>query len=163
MRHWQHLAIPLVDSTSLIGDIQLKQYKPGEVLTDITARGKGYGLPFKGTVEHLSDLEDLVTSAAGVEGLDLHRGHSPIESVLERFLGISHEQMHVYMERDGLNLADTCKALDILPENLIQTLTNSFEPFVDQAVEQGIITQSQKPQWLERIKAQFGNRVYWNG
>jgi len=136
---------------------------PGEILTDITARGKGYGLPFKGSVDQLSDLEDLVASATGIGELDLHKGHSPIESVLEAFLGISHEQMHVYMERDGLNLAATCEELSILPENLVQTLTNSFEPFIDQAVADGVINQAQKLEWLARVKDEFHKRVYWRG
>ena len=137
--------------------------KPGEILVNITARGKGFGVPFKGTVDRLSDLEDLVVTAGGISGLDLHRGHSPIQSVLEKFLGISHEQMHIYMERDGLNLAGTCTVLGILPENLIQTLTNSFEPYVDQGVAQGLITQAEKLEWIDRVKTEFHNRVYWTG
>lgn len=104
-----------------------------------------------------------MVTAGGIGGLDLHRGHSPIESVLEAFLGISHEQMHIYMEKDGLNLAGTCEALGILPENLIQTLTNSFEPFVDQGVALGLITQSEKLEWLERVKTKFHYRVHWKG
>ena len=83
--------------------------------------------------------------------------------MLEAFLGISHEQMHVYMERDGLNLAGTCEVLGIAPENLIQTLTNSFEPFVNQAVEKGIITQAERLVWIERVRTEFHYRVYWSG
>lgn len=120
-------------------------------------------MPFKGTVDQLSDLEDLVVTAYGIAGLDLHRGHSPIEAVLEAFLGISHQQMHVYMERDGLNLAGTCEALGIQPQNLVQTLTNSFEPFIDQGVTRGLITEAEKPQWVNRVKAGFHERVYWTG
>ena len=133
------------------------------MLTNITARGKGYGVPFKGKVDRLSDLEDLVATAGGIDGLDLHRGHSPIQSVLEEFLGISHEQMHIYMERDGLNLAGICEVLGMLPENLIQTLTNSFEPYVDQGVAAGLIIQVEKPEWMERVKAEFSFRVNWSG
>ena len=145
-----------------MGKSRIKQ-KPGEILTNVTAKGKGYGVPFKGAVDQLSDLEDLVTTANGIGGLDLHRGHSPIQSVLEEFLGISHEQMHIYMERDGLNLAGTCEALGILPENLVQTLSNSFEPYVDQGVESGIISQAEKPEWIDRVKTEFQKRVYWTG
>ena len=136
---------------------------PGEILTNITARGKGYGVPFKGSVDDVSDLEDLVTTAKGIGGLDLHRGHSPIESVLETFLGISHEQMHVYMERDGLNLAGMCGELGIPPENLIQTLTNSFEPFIDQGLDQGLITEAEKLGWIDQVKSGFHYRVHWKG
>ena len=145
------------------GRIAISNKKPGEILVNITARGKGYGVPFKGTVDRISDLEDLVATASGVGELDLHRGHSPIQSVLEAFLGISHEQMHVYMERDGLNLAGTCQVLGIAPENLIQTLTNSFEPYVDEGVAIGLITQAEKLEWIDRVKNEFRYRVYWNG
>jgi len=67
------------------------------------------------------------------------------------------------MERDGLNLAGTCKALGIPPDNLIQTLTNSFEPFIDQGVALGIISELEKPDWVDRVKANFHFRVHWNG
>jgi len=120
-------------------------------------------VPFKGKVDHLSDLEDLVATAGGIDGLDLHRGHSPIQSVLEAFLGISHDQMHIYMERDSLNLAGTCEALGIPPENLVQTLTNSFEPYVDQGVAKGLITQEEKLEWLKRVNTAVSGRVYWSG
>ena len=48
-------------------------------------------------------------SALGDASLDLHRGHDEIKNVLEPFLGISHEQMHVLMEEDNLNLAGICR------------------------------------------------------
>ena len=143
--------------------ISISSYKPGEILTNITARGKGYGLPFKGSVHQLSDLHELVESARGIGDLDLHRGHSPIESVLETFLGISHAQMHVYMERDQLNLAGTCEELGIPPENLIQTLSNSFEPFIDQAVARAVINPAEKQAWVDRVKSAFYERVHWKG
>lgn len=135
----------------------------GGILTNLTAQGYGYGVPFKGAVKQLSDLEDLVTTAAGIGELDLHRGHSPIESVLELFLGISHDQMHVYMESDGLNLAGCCVALHLSPDHLIQSLTNSFEPYIDQGVSLGVITAKDKPEWVSRVKAKFRKRVFWNG
>lgn len=118
-------------------------------------------MPFKGAVEQISDLEDLVTTAKGIDGLDLHRGHSPIQSVLEAFLGISHEQMHIYMERDCLNLAGTCEALGMNPEHLIQTLTNSFEPYIDQGVALKLITHEEKLEWIDRVSSAFRSRVFW--
>ncbi len=157
-----YLSDTIVISKLISWGISISNNNPGEILTNITARGKGYGVPFKGKVDQLSDLEDLVATAGGIGGLDLHRGHSPIQSVLEVFLGISHEQMHVYMERDKLNLAGTCEALGILPENLVQTLTNSFEPYIDQGVALGLITKVDKPEWIDRVKSEFRNRVYWS-
>jgi len=133
------------------------------ILTNVTAQGYGYDVPFKGVVKQLSDLEDLALTALGVAELDLHRGHSPIESVLELFLGISHRQMHVYMEQDGLNLARCCEALQLNPDDLIQSLTNSFEPYIDQGISIGVITAKDKQLWVKRVKEQFHNRVHWNG
>ena len=83
--------------------------------------------------------------------------------MLEAFLDISHEQMHVYMERDGLNLASTCEVSGSMPENLVETLTNSFEPYVNQGVAKGIITQAERLVWIERVRTEFRNRVYWSG
>lgn len=71
--------------------------------------------------------------------------------------------MHEYMEKEGLNLAGTCEALEMLPENLIQTLTNSFEPYVEQAVSSGLITPAEKIEWVDRVKTEFHKRVYWEG
>ncbi len=51
----------------------------------------GRGSPFDGTVDAQSDLNALLETAWGDGGLDLHRGHAPIENVLEAFLGISHD------------------------------------------------------------------------
>jgi len=83
--------------------------------------------------------------------------------VLEVFLGISHEQMHIYMERDNLNLAGICEELGMPTENLIQTLTNSFEPFIDQGVALELITKAEKLEWSDRVKTAFHYRVYWSG
>ena len=67
------------------------------------------------------------------------------------------------MERDGLNLAGTCEVLGFMPENLVETLTNSFEPYVNQGVAKGIITQAERLVWIERVRTEFRNRVYWSG
>ncbi len=133
------------------------------VLTNLTARATGGGVPFDGQVNELSDLDDLVTTAWGESQFGLHRGHAPIESVLEAFLGISHDRMHEYMENDGLNLARICDELELDTDKLIQSLTNSFEPYIDQGVSNGVITADQKQEWLDKVKEEFTNRVYWNG
>ncbi|MEM7032799.1 MAG: hypothetical protein AAF629_24835 [Chloroflexota bacterium] len=135
----------------------------GDVITNIQAQGTGGGAPFDGTVNEASDLDDLVATAWGVARLGLHRGHAPIESVLEAFLGISHDEMHVLMEDEGMNLAKICEHLGLDPENLVDTLTASFVPFLEEGVENGVISSEEVEIWTERIRAEFSNRVYWEG
>lgn len=133
------------------------------VITDVTARGSGPGAAFDGTVDTASDLEALVETAWGEGGLGLHRGHAPIESVLVAFLGISHDQMHVYMEEQGMNLAAVSETLGLNPDDLAETLTYSFMPFVQQGVDNGVISADEADAWNEQIREQFYNRVYWDG
>jgi hypothetical protein len=47
------------------------------------------------------------------------------------------------------------------PENLVQTLTNSFAHFLDEGVSNGVLTQSEVNGWLQQIETQFRNRVNW--
>ncbi len=136
---------------------------PGEVITDMKARATGGGVPFDGEVDSVADLEDLVASAWGVDWLGLHRGHRPIQGVLEAFLGISHDQMHVYMEQQNLNLAGVCNELGYDPDKLVKSLTNSFAPYIDEAVSNGVIPASDAADWKAKVEAQFRRRVYWQG
>ena len=127
------------------------------VITNMTARAA------MGEARDLRDLEDLVETAYGTGRLGLHRGHSPIESVLAAFLGIDHEQMHVYMEEQNLNLAATAEQLGLDPAKLVATLTTSFTPFVRSAVANGVITEQEAAQWRDKIEDAFRRRVYWQG
>ncbi|MDJ0833068.1 MAG: hypothetical protein QNJ69_06060 [Gammaproteobacteria bacterium] len=135
----------------------------GEVITDMKARATGGGGSFDGSVDNVADLDDLMTSAWGVDWLGSHRGHSPIERVLERFLGISHDRMHYYMEQRELNLAGVCQELGLDPGKLVESLTNSFAPYVDEAVVKGIIPASDATAWIGKVREQFQRRVYWQG
>lgn len=135
----------------------------GEIITDIKARGTGGGGSFDGTVNSASDLDALVTTAWGDGRLDLHRGHQPVGNVLEAFLGISHNQMHTMMEDCNMNLAAICTAFKFDPENLVETLTNSFVPFLEEGVTNGVLTNSEVETWKEKIRVQFRNRVNWQG
>lgn len=133
------------------------------VITNMTARARGGGSPFGGEARELRDLDDLVETAYGTGRLGLHRGHAPIEAVLSAFLGIDHEQMHVYMEDERLNLADTAKRLGLEPDKLVATLVESFMPYVREAVDNGVITEQDAPQWRGRLEDAFRKRVYWQG
>ncbi len=140
----------------------IKSSSTGEVLTNITARGTGGGSPFDGKVDQKSDLEDLVETAWGNGRLGLHRGHGPIEEVLEVFLGITHDEMHVLMD-SGLNLAGVCETLGLDSENLIETLTASFVPFIQEGVDNKVITSEEATIWTERVRTEFRRRVHWKG
>ena len=126
----------------------------------MTARG---GSPFDGSVDQKSDLDDLVAAAWGYASLGLHRGHRGIQDVLEAFLGITHNEMHVFMEEQGLNLAGICNHFGLDPENLIKTLTASFVPYIEQGVRNGVITDDEITYWTERVQTEIRNRVYWEG
>ena len=126
------------------------------------ARGTGGGSPFDGTVDTPSDLDDLVESAWGVARLGLHRGHAPIEAVLEAFWGIDHDEMHVLMDQ-GMNAAAVSEHLGLDPENLVDTLTYSFVPFLEEGVANGVLSSGEVATWQEQIRVQFSNRVYWDG
>ena len=135
----------------------------GEVITNLVATATGRVSPFDGEVDSIKDLEDLVQSALGDASLDLHRGHDEIKNVLEPFLGISHEQMHVLMEEDNLNLAGICERFGFDPENLLETLKASYAPWIDQATESGLISSSDADNWSEKIADALRLRIYWQG
>ncbi len=134
----------------------------GEVITNITAPGTGPG-GFDGTVDTASDLDELVAVAWGDGSLDLHRGHAPIQNVLEAYLGISHDEMHILMEESDMNLAAVCENFGFDPENLIDTLTASFVPHLEEGVENGVISRDEVETWTEQIRTAFSKRVYWDG
>ncbi|UZR96873.1 hypothetical protein [Chondrinema litorale] len=135
----------------------------GDVITNLQANGTGGGAAFDGKVNTTSDLDDLVDTAWGEGSLGLHRGHAPIENVLIAFLGISHNNMHTFMENYGYNLAMVCENYDFDPENLIESLTNSFVPFIEEGVENGVISSDEVEYWTEQVREEFSNRVYWEG
>ncbi len=135
----------------------------GDVLTGIKATATDVGEPFDGRVDSSTDLDDLLKTARGNGELGLHRGHAPIQSVLEQFLGITHDEMHFLMEKENLNLAGICKRFGFKPENLVETLTNSFEPYLIEAVENLVIPPAEFERWKSRVRQQFYKRVHWDG
>ena len=134
----------------------------GEVITTLKARGTGPG-GFDGVVDTASDLDTLLDVAWGDGSLGLHRGHAPVQNVLEVYLGISHDEMHILMEDAGLNLAGVCEYFDFDPDNLVETLTASFVPLIEEAVYNGVISSDEAKTWTERVRTEFSNRVYWDG
>ncbi len=138
-------------------------YTTGEIITDMTATPTQGGGSFDGVVNEKSDLDELVDTAWGEGWLGLHRGHSPIKNILKAFLGINHAEMHVYMEQEKLNLAQVCEKLGFDPDKLIESLTLSFVPFIEEGVEQGVISSDEVTVWQQKIHAAFSKRVHWEG
>ncbi|WP_025770037.1 hypothetical protein [Thioalkalivibrio sp. HK1] len=135
----------------------------GERIVNMKAHGPGARSGFDGTVDSKADLERLVVAAWGDGRLGLHRGHADIQNVLEAYLGITHREMHVLMEDEGMNLAAICEKFGFDPVDLIDTLTASFAPFVEEGVDNGVISAKEADIWIERIGAEFRNRVHWEG
>lgn len=157
------LACSKDDSSTNSSTCGISTSASGAVITNMQASGTGGGAPFDGTVNTAADLADLLETAWGDGGLDLHRGHAPIQSVLVAYLGISHDQMHVMMEDCNMNLAVVCEAFGFDPENLVETLTASFIPFLEEGVANGVITSDEVADWTAQVRVQFSNRVYWEG
>lgn len=132
------------------------------VITDIVADASGGRSTFDGTVDEVEDLEALVVDAWGDGGLGLHRGHQQVENVLEAFLGINHDEMHDYMD-DGFNLGDLAVELGRDPDDLVETLTASYAPYVSEGVANGVITEEEAVDWIDLLRTEFNDRVYWDG
>lgn len=136
----------------------------GAVVTGLVADIESdRGARFDGVVDSAADLDVLLNVAYGDGSLDLHRGHRPVENVLVAHLGISHDEMHVLMEDAGLNLAGVCEHFGFDPENLIDSLTLSVVPFLEEGVENGVLPATELEDWTAKIRAEFSKRVYWDG
>ncbi len=155
------LVLALVACSKSVANITTSS--TGEVIIGMTANGTGSGMPFDGVVDQASDLDDLVATARGDGAEGLHRGHGPVRNVLEEFLGITHDEMHMFMEDEGLNLAGVCERLGFDPENLVESLTVSFAPYIEQGVDNGAISDDEAPLWMEQVREGFRSRVYWEG
>ncbi|MGK7913355.1 MAG: hypothetical protein AB4050_18030 [Synechococcus sp.] len=141
----------------------IKSSSAGDVISHMTANGIGSGMPFDGSVDQQSDLDDLVTTARGNGAEGLHRGHGPVRNVLEEFLGIDHDEMHLLMEEEGLNLAGVSQHFGFDPDNLVESLTASFVPFIQEGIDNGVITEDEAVIWTEEVRTGFETRVYWEG
>ncbi|MAS54844.1 MAG: hypothetical protein CMJ44_09535 [Pimelobacter sp.] len=140
--------------------------------TDSTAtdqRGPGGGPGGPGdtvdvsSVSSEADLVALVQEAYGDASLGLHRGHQPVEDVLDEVLQISHDELHVRMEEQGQNLAAVATDLGIDPQTLIDALVDSWSPAVDNALAAGSITEDQAAEYLDALEEAFTYRVTWDG
>jgi hypothetical protein len=130
------------------------------------AAGQGGGGPGGVDVSSVTteaQLIALIQEAYGDASLDLHRGHQPVQDVLDEVLSISHEELHVRMEEQGQNLATVADDLGVGQQTLIDALVASWSPAIDTLLENGTITQAQADAYLEALKDAFTFRVTWDG
>ena len=97
--------------------------------------GGGPGGVDVSSVSTEEELIALVQEAYGDGSLDLHRGHQPVQDVLDEVLGISHDELHVRMEEQGQNLSAVATDLGIDPQTLIDAMVDSAGPAIDTPVD----------------------------
>ncbi|WP_369137414.1 hypothetical protein [Modestobacter versicolor] len=107
-------------------------------------------------------LVELIQDAYGDPSLDLHRGHQPVQDVLDEVLGISHEELHVRMEA-GQGLAEVAEDLGIDPQELIDGMVAEYGVAIDTLLASGTITQEEADQYLTDLEEAFDFRVTWDG
>lgn len=107
-------------------------------------------------------LVELVQEAYGDGGLDLHRGHQPVQDVLDEVLGISHDELHVRMDA-GQNLAAVAEDLGIDPQELVDAMVASWSPAIDAVLDSGEITGAEAEQYRAALEEAFEFRVTWDG
>ncbi|OMQ14838.1 hypothetical protein A7K94_0213715 [Modestobacter sp. VKM Ac-2676] len=107
-------------------------------------------------------LVALIQDAYGDPGLDLHRGHQPVQDVLDEVLGISHDELHVRMDA-GQGLAEVAEDLGIDPQELIDGMVAKYGVAIDTLLADGTITQEQADQYLADLETAFEFRVTWDG
>ena len=134
------------------------------VVPDAGGRGGGPGAGVDASsVTTEAQLVALVQSAYGDAGLGLHRGHQPVEDVLDEVLTISHDELHVRMEEQGQNLAAVAEDLGIDPQTLVDALVESWSPAIDSVLATGEITQDEAEQYRAALEEAFTFRVTWDG
>ena len=108
------------------------------------------------------ELIALVQEAYGDAGLGLHRGHQPVEDVLDEVLAIDHEDLHSRMD-SGQNLAAVAEDVGVDPQTLVDALVEAWSPAIDTLQESGQITEAEAEQYREALREAFTFRVTWNG
>jgi hypothetical protein len=109
------------------------------------------------------ELVSLIQSAYGEAELGLHRGHQPVQDVLDEVLTISHDELHVRMEEQGQNLATVATDLDIDPQTLVDAMVESWSPAIDNLLEAGTITQDEAAAYTDALEEAFTFKVTWDG
>ena len=124
--------------------------------------GGGPGGVDVSSVSTEAELVDLVQEAYGDAGLDLHRGHQPVQDVLDEVLAISHDELHVRMDA-GQNLATVAEDLGVEPQELVDALVESWSPAIDSVLATGGITEEEAEQYRTALEEAFTYRITWDG
>jgi len=124
--------------------------------------GGGPGGTDPSSVTTEDQLVALIQDAYGDGGLGLHRGHQPVEDVLDEVLGISHDELHVRMDA-GQNLATIAEEVGVGQDALVEALVESWSPAIDNLLESGAITDDEAEQYREALEEAFTFRVTWDG
>ena len=127
----------------------------------LTAGGPG-GVDVS-SVSTEAELIALIQDAYGDAGLDLHRGHQPVQDVLDEVLTISHDELHVRMEEQGQNLAAVAEDIGVDPQTLIDALVESRTSAIDAVLGTGEITEDEADQYRQALEDAFTFRVTWDG
>ena len=107
-------------------------------------------------------LVELIQEAYGDASLELHRGHQPVQDVLDEVLAISHDELHVRMDA-GQNLATVAEDLGVDPQTLVDALVESWSPTIDDLLAAGTITEDEAEQYRAALEEAFTFRVDWDG
>ncbi|MGY1604181.1 hypothetical protein [Geodermatophilus sp. SYSU D00815] len=126
------------------------------------ARGGGPGGVDVSSVSTEEELVALVQEAYGDAGLGLHRGHQPVEDVLDEVLTISHDELHVRMDA-GQNLAAVAEDIGVDPQELVDALVEAWSPAIDSVLAAGEITSEEAEQYRAALEEAFTFRVNWDG
>ncbi len=109
------------------------------------------------------ELVTLIQDAYGDGSLDLHRGHQPVQDVLDEVLAISHGELHVRMEEQGQNLEAVAEDIGVDPQALVDALVDSWSPAIDNLLEDGTITPAEAAEYEAALEDAFTFRVTWDG
>lgn len=126
------------------------------------APGGGPGGVDVSSVSTEAALIALIQEAYGDASLDRHRGHQPVQDVLNAVLAISHDELHVRMEA-GQNLAAVATDLGVDPQTLIDALVESWSTAIDNVLAAGEITEAEAEQYRQALETAFTFRVTWDG
>ncbi len=125
--------------------------------------GAGPGGVDVSSVTSEDELIALVQEAYGDGGLDLHRGHQPVQDVLDEVLGISHDELHVRMEEQEQNLAAVAEDLGIDPQTLVDALVEKYGAAIDTVLASGEITDDEADRYRAALDEAFTWRITWDG
>ena len=130
-----------------------------------TQNAGGQGGPGAVDVSSVTTEEQLIAliqEAYGDASLDLHRGHQPVQDVLNAVLAISHDELHVRMD-SGQNLSDVAEDLGVGTDTLVAALVEAWSPAIDNLLAAGTITQDEADAYLAALEEAFTFRVTWDG